>query len=672
MSDPIEKLNRLGDALEGAPMPLPASEIRARGDRIRRRKHAVIAGASAAVVAAVAVPVIAITVGGSDDEQPFTPQPTVIDPVPSAPLGVENLLTSDDAIFPNGGSDWRESETFPGDGQTAATPCQKSKFDAFGPTSVFQRHFDFVVTDTGDIDSTLHFNEVIAEFPTAAEAQAAYSEISVWYLVDCQPPGADTYDAGNFTPVPISVDGEAQVQVSTYGPVEKELDPFGDEVWWLETGLVLAGDRIAVLTETTHGQDFNWDAGPVEQMLPTAAERLVLGNGVEEPGPVGGDWPTSIPAEFPLTSGWPEDDGSSEYQLDPPSDGNQAMIPAGELQACGNDVVDPGAIDRLTTRLSYGSDNKVRELELFPTDQEAVTYLAHLSVVYGDCATEGSAPTYTTEVNKGAVGDESVVITRASDGIGREVINAVRVGNAVVVDLASDEGSGDTVTDLATETRENLSDVVGQLYELGAPADPGSDLTDPAGTTAIPADFPLDLALGEPPAEDSETTISGPEADVDGVRPQTACGETLSMPGSSDPEDQLGYSVSTIGGYDGRTIETHATVQDAIDRMDQLRAEVQGCDRDNEGDGLSDRLWESFNSDTGYDSMTFGWTYEATEFQGPTAGQLYSVVRVANAILAIEWGSEGSAQSQVDSAPNQVELAQLIAAEMCVFAEAGC
>ena len=59
MSDPIDKLSRLGDALEGAPMPLPASEIRARGDRIRHRKHAVIAGASAAVVAAVAIPVVA-------------------------------------------------------------------------------------------------------------------------------------------------------------------------------------------------------------------------------------------------------------------------------------------------------------------------------------------------------------------------------------------------------------------------------------------------------------------------------------------------------------------------------------------------------------------------------------------------------------------------------------
>jgi hypothetical protein len=683
MSDPIEKLNRLGDALEGAPMPLPASEIRARGDRIRRRKHAVIAGASAAVVAAVAVPVIAITAGDSSKEIPPA-DPSVSDPLPvppSALLSERNLLTDDQAIYPNGGSDWRPTETFPGDGQGTASPCQQSSVVGLGAGSVFQRHFEFVVRDTGDVEPTLTFNEVVAEFPSDREAQAAYEEIRGWYD-DCTPAGSEYYNPGEFSDVPIGevgLVGAAEVQLSTYGPVDDALDPSGVEGWFLETGLVRIDDRIAVLTQLTHGQDYNWPEGtPVFQMVPEAATQLVLGNESEQtPSEPATDWPTSIPAGFPLTSGWPEDDGSSEYQLDPPSADNQAMIPAGDLHACVFDAVDPRAVARLTARLSYGSDSYVRELQLLPTDQEAVTYLAQLWALYEGCPTDdqnGAPPTFTTEVNNGAIGEESVVITRASDGIGRVVINAVRVGNAVVVDLASDEGEGDTVIDLATETRENLADVVAGLYDLApsVPTDPGSDLTDPAGTTAIPADFPLDLALGEPPAEDSETTISGPEADVDGVRPQTACRDTLSMPGSSDPEDQLGYSISSIGGYDGRTIETHATVQDAIDRMDQLRAELQGCDRDNEGDGLSDRLWESFNSDTGYDSMTFGWTYEATEFQGPTAGQLYSVVRVANAILAIEWGSEGSAQSQVDSAPNQVELAQLIAAEMCVFAEAGC
>ncbi len=682
MSDPIEKLNHLGDALEGAPMPLPASEIRARGDRIRRRKHALVAGASAAVVAAVAVPVVALTVGGSDGKADFAPSPTISDsvPVPSTALSEQNLLTDEDAIYPNGGSDWRETSTSEGDGQAAFSPCAQQSMDGLGADGVFQRDFEFVSTDTGDVEPTLTLNEIVAEFPSNAEAASANAEIMGWYD-DCMPSGADTYDAGKFSTVPIGVDGAAERQLSMYGPVDEEIDPFGDEGWFLETGFVLTGDRIAVLTQLIHGQDYTWvDGTPIEQMLPDAARTLALGNDdaapSEPPTDVETDWPTTIPADFPLDSGWPQDDGSDEYQLDEPSSDNQAMIPAGELQACVFSPVDPGALARLTTRLAYGSDNYVRELELFPTDQEAVTYVAQLRALYQGCPTDdqnGTPPTFTTEVNPGSIGEESVVITRASDGIGRTVINVVRVGNAVVVDLASDEGTGDTVIDLATVTRENLADVVGAMSDLqGGAADPTPDLSDPAEVTTVPADFPLDLALGEPPVEDSETTIEGPAADVEGVLPQTACGVDLAMPGSVDPEHQSGYSVSTIGGYDGRTIHAYPTVQDALDQMAALRSQVQGCDSDNEGDGLSNRVWETFNSDTGYDSMTFGWTYEATEFQGPVAGQLYTVVRLGNAILAVEWGSEGSAQSQRDAAPNQVELAQLIGSEMCVFSVEGC
>src|SRR5436190_6618993 len=142
MSDPIEKLNRLGDALEGAPMPLPASEIRARGDRIRRRKHAVIAGASAAVVAAVAIPLAALTFNGSDeDNSQFTPSPSVIDSVPTAGLSAANLITTEDAGEPYGGGRWDEVDTFPGDGQDAFHPCASSSLAGYGADVVVRREF---------------------------------------------------------------------------------------------------------------------------------------------------------------------------------------------------------------------------------------------------------------------------------------------------------------------------------------------------------------------------------------------------------------------------------------------------------------------------------------------------------------------------------------------------
>ena len=215
MSDPIEELNHLGDALEGAPMPLPASEIRARGDRIRRRRHAAIAGASAAVVAAVAVPVVAFTVGGSDDKPDLAPSPTVSDPVPAPALALseQNLLTSEDAVYPNGGADWREHDTFDGDTRDGtASPCQRDSVRTLGADSVIQRQFDFVVTDTGDVEPTLYFNQVIAEFPSGGEAQAAYDEVQAWHT-DCLPSPAESYDAGEFTPVPVGVEGSAEVQL---------------------------------------------------------------------------------------------------------------------------------------------------------------------------------------------------------------------------------------------------------------------------------------------------------------------------------------------------------------------------------------------------------------------------------------------------------------------------
>ena len=142
--------------------------------------------------------------------------------------------------------------------------------------------------------------------------------------------------------------------------------------------------------------------------------------------------------------------------------------------------------------------------------------------------------------------------------------------------------------------------------------------------------------------------------------------------GDPDPEHELGYSVSAIEGFDGRTIRAYPTVQDALDQMALLRSQVQGCDRDSEGDGLSDRLWRTFNSDTGYDSMTFGYTYEIKNGVG----------RPGRPALHRGPGRQRDPRDRVgrrvqrrvpgDAAPDQVELAQLIGNAMCVFSVEGC
>ena len=249
MSDPIDKLTRLGDALEGAPMPLPASEIRARGDRIRHRRHAVVAGASAAVVAAVAIPVVAFTVNGSgNDAVDYTPSPTVTESVPGS-LSTANLLTGKDAIYPNGGGDWQEKDTLP-EGQ-ALVSCQQSTFADLGADPVFVRNFEFV-HDVVGVDPSNLFSEVVAEFPNGAAAESAYETVQGWYA-DCQPEGTTGYTSGEVTEVPIGVDGIAERQLL--------VSSSRDDSNFLDTGFVLSGNRVALLVQETPGDDYIWPEG---------------------------------------------------------------------------------------------------------------------------------------------------------------------------------------------------------------------------------------------------------------------------------------------------------------------------------------------------------------------------------------------------------------------------
>lgn len=673
MSDPIEQLNRLGDALEGAPMPLPATEIRARGERIRRRKHAAIAGVSAAVLAAVAIPV-GLSLGGDDSAgPPIDDRPSVSDPVPSAPLSAENLLTEEDAGQAYGGAGaWVAYNVFRGDGQDVYHPCATTSFAGLGAKPVFRREFNLGPA----APAPGYLTAIAGEFPTEAAAQAAYDDLSASLVTctDAQLSGHD-YQVDSEEDVPLTVGDEAHRILAGYVPDGTR--GFIEEV---ETGIVRSGSRLEVIFSALGAQDY------VEQMstiLPRAAQRLVLGGGagIDTPGPTGA-WPTTIPQDFPLSSGWNIDPSADDYSYDPPSADLESLTDGGELEACGTSPVDPGAVDRLTTRLNYVDDGTARELLLLPSDQEAVTYVAQLRALYEGCPTEGRTPTkVTTDVADGALGEESLVVTRSGAGVFRSVATVVRVGNAVVVDQAYDEG-GPEVASLVTETQENLGDVMAALNDLegaGTPGDPGdhdpSDPMAPAAATTIPDGFPLDLALGDPPVADGETRVDGPSASTPGAKPETACGVALAFPnaGSPDPDHELGYAVTSIEGYDGRTIRAYPTAQDAVDQMDLLRSQVQGCSRDSGGDGLSDRIWRTFNADTGYDTLTFGWYYEATEFQGATAGALYTVSRVGNAVLVLDWTGEYSADTQRDQAPDQVELAQRIGDQMdCDFSADGC
>jgi hypothetical protein len=75
MSDPIEDLHHFSEGM--SVNPLPASEVRRRGDRRRHRNHALAAVGALAVLAVVATPIAVVAQGGDRSAPgPANPSPT--------------------------------------------------------------------------------------------------------------------------------------------------------------------------------------------------------------------------------------------------------------------------------------------------------------------------------------------------------------------------------------------------------------------------------------------------------------------------------------------------------------------------------------------------------------------------------------------------------------------
>jgi hypothetical protein len=228
-------------------------------------------------------------VGAKSPVEPSSKPPASAPATTKAPeptLSARNLLTGEDAVYPNGGAlDWVESSGSTTSRETTPTAnaCWQGSMKARGATATMQRSFGLETTEGGDSDADAYLDETIAEFATKEEAQAAYEDVLTWFD-GCRPEGSDSFKSNPFENVPMPAQAEGVTGLAIYGPITAtpgtQYDPAGREYdgWFLEMGVVLSGTRIAVLSQLISGQDYNWpaeDGGtPVRQMLPAAADRL--------------------------------------------------------------------------------------------------------------------------------------------------------------------------------------------------------------------------------------------------------------------------------------------------------------------------------------------------------------------------------------------------------------
>jgi len=373
------------------------------------------------------------------------------------------------------------------------------------------------------------------------------------------------------------------------------------------------------------------------------------------PGPSG--WVTRIPDDFPLADGWP-DPSLSEY--DEALKGPGRELRAFAFEACGNRVPDPGSSDRLNASWTNAEDFRGRELRTFRTDQEAVTYLAHLRVLWQECAQETGSDGYTRlrSVRPTEAGDESFALVthlefQGAPGIGLSIAQVVRIGNAVHVDETSTEGTAnDTARQLAAMADESAGVVDAMcVFAEGGCGDPR-----PTRAQAIPDDFPLDIGMAE---GDIEMVRTDPAPDAAGIGTMTPCGVQV---WPLRIEERLAANVHGPEYVDDRELVTFSGVDQAIDAVEDFRAAARACPTE---DGWG---WHLLDEDTGYDSATVGYT----RTDGTLGSSVYQMTRVGRAVLFVETYGEGN----VDTLPAQADIltriTQDVGPEMCRFTADGC
>lgn len=179
-------------------------------------------------------------------------------------------------------------------------------------------------------------------------------------------------------------------------------------------------------------------------------------------------WSTTIPQGFPLAAGLPDERGNVDFTFDEPSIDNQALEPAGILTACETAPEDGDPVDRLTTWLRGPEEVHARELQLFVDDAAAASFATSVRDVYAACPeqSDGGAGTIGTAVAPMELGEDGFAAKRSFSGVGRVVVQVVRVGNAVLVNLDSDEGSD--VAAMAARNEQALRGVYEEMQVFSA------------------------------------------------------------------------------------------------------------------------------------------------------------------------------------------------------------
>ena len=373
------------------------------------------------------------------------------------------------------------------------------------------------------------------------------------------------------------------------------------------------------------------------------------------------DWVTAVPADFPFTSGFPDEDATpSDLLAEDPS----------PTVACGSEGFSGFTDNRVVAYQGESSeDRQVRVLAVYPDAAAAEAQLTELRSALDGCGPfplgEGTTRVWET-VDADLGTEESFAFAEQvhhDDGLVSDLTLFLvgRTGNAIYLTSAYTAAGNDQVVAQVEEllTTRSAAPLESMCLFAEHPCVIESTAA-PSGAGAaddVPDGFPLGLGF-ETGADES---VTGPSATINGVSFADVC-QTGAWPGSGGT-DRLAVRLEGIEYSVTRELVTYDTAEQASSVLGSLSDAVAACPED------ENRLFRTLDADTGYESsLTFGYTYR----EG-LGGARFQVVRVGRSVLATVETGEFGPDSLAAGVPTLTEDNRQVTDLMrCYWAEDGC
>ena len=436
MPDPIEELENF--SIQGSPMnPMPAAEVRRRGDRIRRRNNAIATVGGLAVIAAIATPFAVVAAGGNQSQQPVSP----------ADRPPNGWTTTVPAGFDLGALPAGAGFTFDVRDESVVDNVRVCGEEAYSTST----SSDTSGALWGEGNSEGSAGRTLAVYADEDAARAALDDLRQAVL-DC-PEDGELVNAEADLQVPGAEDAflwtnQAQDGTLLHDTTGYQAVQVGNAIY-LATTFSSAGEEQA----DTVGWLLRNSAPVVDQLCTFSVEGCA-----DEPTGLAG----TIPDDFPLEAGLPTDAG-----LEGPSRDIAPIV----LDCGGSTAEVPEHVDLLRASNHAPGEDRERQLVLFGSEDEAQAYLRSVTGLYQNCGqptVDGKTQlvqAISSVSGYDAAGGAHIRWERGGQPVaGYETVVVIREGNAVLLStISSDEGvdrTGALIQQQTTTAFESVSGVV--------------------------------------------------------------------------------------------------------------------------------------------------------------------------------------------------------------------